>query len=332
MSSEVRVLKIKEGSRVCCLGDSLTEMGYWIYNINGYLSDIGSKTRFYNCGIGGNMSSDAPYYLEEEVLRYDPDYVIVMFGANDVGSYLYCRRYEDGSDAERDRQEEILRRRIRYGINMKIICQMLIQRNVNVILMTPMPFDDYERNTGCDVFYGAYDELKRCGETVKNISKEMGTEVIELCEQFKAVEDFFEKDGVRLYMDDRVHPNENGHKVMASIILKCLEYDIEIPKSEKELNSLPFFKSEKNDVRFETEKMLRKLSFIERSRYNYENKRQYFLSWEEVAEDLTRRCFIGDFEEWESVDGYKENARNLILNRPRKNELERQLIQQTETL
>ena len=332
MSSEVRGLKIKEGSRVCCLGDSLTEMGYWIYNINGYLSDIGSKTRFYNCGIGGNMSSDAPYYLEDEVLRYDPDYVIVMFGANDVGSYLYCRRYEDGSDAERDRQEEILRRRKRYEANMKIICQMLIQRNVNVILMTPMPFDDYERNTGCDVFYGAYDELKRCGETVKNISKEMGTEVIELCEQFKAVEDFFEKDGVRLYMDDRVHPTENGFKIMASIILKYLEYDVEIPKSGEELNKLPFRKTEKNDERFETEKKVRELSFIERSRYNYENRKRYYLSWEEVASDLTRRCFEKDFEAWENIEGYMLHARNFTLNRPRKRELIRLLVKQTEEL
>ena len=42
----VNYMKIKEGSRVCCLGDSLTEMGFWIYDINGYLADIGSKTRF----------------------------------------------------------------------------------------------------------------------------------------------------------------------------------------------------------------------------------------------------------------------------------------------
>ncbi len=247
-------MKIKEGSRVCCLGDSLTEMGFWIYDINGYLADIGSKTRFYNCGIGGNMSSDAPYYLEDEVLKLDPDYVMVMFGANDVGPHLYGIEQRSKEFSDEERELEILKRRKRYALNMEIICKMLIQRDVKVILMTPMPFDDYERDIDREVIYGAYDEIKRCGEAVKNAADKTGASVIELCEKFKAVEDYFEKDGVRLYEDDRVHPNENGFKIMASIVLKYLEYDVEIPKSGEELNNLPFRKTEKNDERFETEK------------------------------------------------------------------------------
>lgn len=325
-------MKIKEGSRVCCLGDSLTEMGFWIYDINGYLADIGSKTRFYNCGIGGNMSSDAPYYLEDEVLKLDPDYVIVMFGANDVGPHLYGieQRSKEFSDEERER--EILKRRERYALNMDIICKMLVQRDVKVILMTPMPFDDYERDIDREIIYGAYDEIKRCGEAVRNAADKTDANVIELCGQFKAVEDYFEKDGVRLYMDDRVHPNENGHKIMASIILKYFEYDVEIPKSGEELNKLPFCKTEKNDERFETEKKVRELSFIERGRYSYENRKRYYLSWEEVASDLTRRCFEKDFEAWENIEKYMLRARNFTLNRPRREELMRLLIKQTEDL
>ncbi len=325
-------MKIKEGSRVCCLGDSLTEMGFWIYDINGYLADIGSKTRFYNCGIGGNMSSDAPYYLEDEVLKLDPDYVMVMFGANDVGPHLYGIEQRSKEFSDEERELEILKRRKRYALNMEIICKMLIQRDVKVILMTPMPFDDYERDIDREVIYGAYDEIKRCGEAVKNAADKTGASVIELCEKFKAVEDYFEKDCVRLYEDDRVHPNENGFKIMASIVLKYLEYDVEIPKSGEELNNLPFRKTEKNDERFETEKKIRELSFIERGRYSYENRKRYYLSWEEVASDLTRRCFEKDFEAWENIEKYKLCARNFTLNRPRRGELMRLLIKQTEEL
>lgn len=325
-------MKIKEGSRVCCLGDSITELGFWIYDINGYLADMGSKTRFYNCGIGGNMSSDAPYYLEDEVLKLDPDYVIVMFGANDVGPHLYGIEQRSKEFSDEERELEILKRRKRYALNMEIICKMLIQRDVKVILMTPMPFDDYERDIDREVIYGAYDEIKRCGEAVKNAADKTGASVIELCEKFKAVEDYFEKDGVRLYEDDRVHPNENGFKIMASIVLKYLEYDVEIPKSGEELNNLPFRKTEKNDERFETEKKIRELSFIERGRYSYENRKRYYLSWEEVASDLTRRCFEKDFEAWENIEKYKLCARNFTLNRPRRGELMRLLIKQTEEL
>lgn len=325
-------MKIKEGSRVCCLGDSLTEMGFWIYDINGYLADIGSKTRFYNCGIGGNMSSDAPYYLEDEVLKLDPDYVMVMFGANDVGPHLYGIEQRSKEFSDEEREWEILKRRKRYALNMEIICRMLIQRDVKVVLMTPMPFDDYERDIDREIIYGAYDEIKRCGEAVRNAADKTGANVIELCEQFKAVEDYFEKDGVRLYTDDRVHPSENGFKIMASIILKYFEYDVEIPKSCEELNKLPFCKTKKNDERFEVEKKVRELSFIERGRYSYENRERYYLSWEEVASDLTRRCFENDFEAWENIEKYKLRARNFTLNRPRMGELIRLLIKLTEEL
>lgn len=325
-------MKIKEGSRVCCLGDSLTEMGFWIYDINGYLADIGSKTRFYNCGIGGNMSSDAPYYLEDEVLKLDPDYVMVMFGANDVGPHLYGIEQRSKEFSDEEREWEILKRRKRYALNMEIICRMLIQRDVKVVLMTPMPFDDYERDIDREIIYGAYDEIKRCGEAVRNAADKTGANVIELCEQFKAVEDYFEKDGVRLYTDDRVHPNENGHKLMASIILKYFEYGVSIPKSGEKLNKLPFRKTEKNDERFKTEQEIRELSFIERGRYSYENRKRYYLSWEEVAEDLTRRCFENDFESWENIEKYMLRARSFTLNRPRKEELIRLLIKQTEEI
>lgn len=325
-------MKIKEGSRVCCLGDSITDMGFWIYDINGYLADIGSKTRFYNCGIGGNMSSDAPYYLEDEVLKLDPDYVIVMFGANDIGQYLYEKRPAGEEISENEKKNDILKWRKKYEMNMRIICQMLMQRGVEVILMTPLPFDDYERQVTRGVMYGASDELKYYGDLVRSAARELGTGVIELHKQFKSVEDYFEKDGVRLYEDDRVHPNENGFKIMASIVLKYLEYDVEIPKSGEELNKLPFRKTEKNDERFETEKKVRELSLLEYGIYKYESRKRYYSSWEEVAEDIIRRCFEGDFATPEITELYKQRIRRFTLNRPKKEELKRLLIKQTEEL
>ncbi len=325
-------MKIKEGSRVCCLGDSITELGYWIYDINGYLADMGSKTRFYNCGIGGNMSSDAPYYLEDEVLKLDPDYVIVMFGANDVGQYLYQKKPAGEEIPEDERKDDIAKRRKSYEVNMKIICQMLIQRDVNVILMTPLAFDDCDRSNTADVMHGASDELEYYGEIVKNIAKENGADVLELHKNFKAAGDCLEKDGIRLYEDDRVHPSRNGFKIMASIVLKHLEYDVDIPTSRAELDKLPFVNTEKNDVRFETEKKVREMSFIEHGRYKYENRKRYYSSWEEIAQDLTRCCFEGDLAAWESLDRYKERAKRYILNRPRRGEILRLLIKQTEEL
>lgn len=321
-------MKIEDGSRVCCLGDSLTHMGFWIYDINGYLADIGSKTRFFNCGVSGKRSWDAPYNLEDEVLRFGPDYVIVMFGANDINQGLYGSKYNDISQKEHD---DILQRRKKYEVNMNIICRMLIQRNVKVILMTPTLFDDRERLNETEVMNGASEELKEYSKIIKKIAAEFDTEVIELQERFEFVENLMENDGVRLYAD-RIHPNETGYKIMASIILKHFEYDINIPTSGYELNNLPFRKTKKNDERFVTESKLRELSLLEFGRYGYESQKKYFLSWEEMAEDQIRRCFENALEPWEEMENCKRHARNFALNRPRKGELIRLIIKQTEEL
>ena len=107
------------------------------------------------------------------------------------------------------------------------------------------------------------------------------------------------------------------------------EYDINVPKSEEEIKNLPFHKTIKNDERFGTEQRLRSISFLERLRYCYAHKKRYYLSWEEIAEDLIKCCFENDFAESESIESYKQQARDYVIDRPRKNELERLLIKQT---
>lgn len=325
-------MKLKENSTVCCLGDSLTEMGFWIYDINGYLSSLGSKTRFYNCGIGGNTASNAPYYIEDEVLKYNPDYVLVMFGANDLGYGIYGKKERNPNITDNKREKEIIRRRNVYKANIRIISQLLLQRNTNVILMTPMPFDDYERNVDREIQYGACDELKRYGNIVKQVADELYVDTIDMYSSFKSVEDSFEKDGVRLFLDDRIHPNEQGHKIMASIILKHFGYEINIPSSKIELNKLPFHKTAQNDDRFKIEQALRCISFLEYGRYNYELKNRYYISWEEIAEDLTKKCFEENFEAWENIEKYKERTLVYLRSRPKKDELRRTLIQLTESM
>lgn len=325
-------MKLKEGATVCCLGDSLTEMGFWIYNINGYLSKKNSRTRFYNCGIGGNTVSNAPYYLEDEVLKYNPDYVTVMFGANDLGYGIYGKEERNASLTAQERDNEILRRRKLYESNVKIIVQMLMQRNVKVILMTPMPFDDYERNVQREILYGASEELDLYGSIVKQIANEYGTGIIDLYKSFRSVENNFEIAGMRLFFDDRVHPNEHGQRIMAAEILKYFGYEIEIPQTPKDLEELPFYNTAENDKRFSVEQKLRSISFFEYGRYNYDLKKQYYLSWDEIAEDLVKKCFENRFEPWENAERYKKRALAFILNKPRKAELRRNLINLTQSM
>ena len=320
---------IKEGSIVCCLGDSLTELGNWVYDANAYLASSNSKTRFFNCGIGGNQVSMAPYYLEEEVFRFRPNYVLVMFGANDIHPYLYSKD-ELARSSEEGRATERERLRMKYRTNLDICCRLLKQRGVGVILLTPPPFDAVETHFETEVCYGCNEELKYYGDTVKDIAQKNELLCIDLYEPMSQAVLQYDEENVVLYQPDRVHPNECGFHIIAAAVLRGLGWDIQIPKNLEQLKTLPFPKTVSNDERLETERTLRLLSFFDYGFFNPENGRiDRIRPWEEVAADLLHKSVNRKFDYWMDQDKYIERTEIYIRNRRRKEELLRKLIEQT---
>jgi lysophospholipase L1-like esterase len=321
--------RIKENSVVCCLGDSLTELGGWIYDINDYLARSNSKTRFFNCGIGGNQVSMAPYYLEDEVLRFKPDYVIVMFGANDIHPYLYSKD-EISRSSEEPRASEKRRLREKYIANLELCCFLLKQRGAEVILLTPPPFDAVEEHFTTEVCYGCNEELKYYGDEVKKLAEKKKLPCIDLYDVMQQATLQFDKEKTVLYQQDRVHPNEDGFHVMAAAVLRGLGWDVPIPENVSQLRALPFKKTYSNDKRFETEKILRLLSFFDYGFFNPENGRiDRIRPWVDVEADLINRSVNRAFDYWMDQDKYIERTKVYVQNRPRKEELLRRLVEQT---
>lgn len=320
---------IKENSVVCCLGDSITELGGWIYDINDYLARSKSKTRFFNCGIGGNQVSMVPYYLEDEVLRFNPDYVIVMFGANDIHQYLYSKD-ELSRSSEEARTSEKRKLREKFIKNLEICCFLLKQRGVEVILLTPPPFDAFEGHFTTEISYGCNEELKYYGDEVKKLAKKEKLHCIDLYEVMKQATLQFDKEDTVLYQQDRVHPNEDGFHIIAAAVLQGLGWDVTIPENVSQLRMLPFKKNHQNDKRLETEKIIRVLSFYDYGYFNPENGRiDRIRPWEEVAEDLLNKSVNRAFDYWMDQDKNIERTKIYLRNRPRKEELLRRLIEQT---
>ena len=80
--------------RICFLDNSITAAGYWIDDIfNAYRTLFPhSHISFMNCGISGGTSGAALTYLEDDLLHWNPDHVIIMFGMNDVNRNLYTEK------------------------------------------------------------------------------------------------------------------------------------------------------------------------------------------------------------------------------------------------
>ena len=70
--------KTSEPGGVVFLGDSVTEF----MNIDFYFTELERK---YNCGIAGMTSSLLLNFIDEGVLKYNPNKLVYMIGTNDLG-------------------------------------------------------------------------------------------------------------------------------------------------------------------------------------------------------------------------------------------------------
>lgn len=121
--------------RIACLGDSITagyfesrekmhgirsEVDAYPYKLKQMLNNVRKdcNVEIVNAGIGGNTAKDGLERLEKDVLCYQPDLVIVSFGANDVYHEKRC-----------------------YLMSLKGIFTELNRRNIPAIFLAPAMFN-----------------------------------------------------------------------------------------------------------------------------------------------------------------------------------------------
>lgn len=248
-------------SVVCFLGDSITARGDWQARIFDYYVENfpDRKVKFYNCGIGGGRAITAIPRLECDVFRHNPTHIIVMFGMNDSGYYLY----EDGkilTEQEKQWKEETQKQYTEY---MKYICDEVLNRGIKLILCTPTPYDEMQicGNAVCRCDF----ILADFSEKIRALSQKLNAPLIDFRKDFLAVIEKIRKENPNnnLISPDRVHPNLVGMEVMADIFLKNQgidrNLDLSFEKWQKKAQ-MPY--SHQNLKRMEIENKLRALGFI----------------------------------------------------------------------
>lgn len=313
-------------NRICCLGDSITEMGRWIYNVNSLMAANGTDIRLYNCGISGNSADMAVYYIEDEVMWLCPESVLVMFGTNDVGQHLYKKGQWEEELTNEDRIAEIIRRRENYISSIDMLCKMFRGRGVKVILMTPVPFHFRKQDT---VNPEINREIRLYADQLKEYARKSNVPLIDLFSLFSE-----RKNNAEIYGSDGIHPNESGHKIIAAAVMKMLGVNISIPGNDRELNAFMVKETEENNKRFEIEQKLRKCALLDWGKFHplHEDRYGYFGSWHEIAIGMVKRCIENHLEWWENREWLESATLNYITNRPVREELRKELIKITESM
>jgi len=203
--------------KIVALGDSTTALRSSIRKVYcrrlaETLSSQGISARVINSGVGGSTTRHARGRFEKDVLAHRPDLVIIMLGAND--SAIDVWKDPPATQSRVGKQE--------YAENLRHFVGTLKARGSKVVLVTPTPFrwtPELKKMYGKPPYdpddpQGFSKPLAEYAEVVREIAREQGVSLVDL---FKAFGDYDRLEGrsVGDLLLDGMHPNDEGHRIMA---------------------------------------------------------------------------------------------------------------------
>lgn len=204
-----------DNSRVAFIGDSITAENLslqWI--IRAYKQRGGADIRFFNCGVAGGTADFAVTSYEKDTKRYAPTHAVVSFGINDS-----CRELLREGRSE-DRLNRLTAAYGKYKTKLAELVDKLLADGVEVILCTPVPYDEYSES-GEEPLRGGYSLMLGYSEYVRILAKEKG---VPLYDQHRIISTVMAREQV--HSPDRIHPTAHGYYVLAREFLKEQGIDV----------------------------------------------------------------------------------------------------------
>ncbi|MBH0155609.1 esterase [Fictibacillus sp. 5RED26] len=156
-----------------------------------------------NAGIPAETTRAALVRLQDDVLRHHPDFVTILFGANDSSDHrlIPLKEYE---------------KNLTYMVN-KIGAE-------KVILISPAPVFEKKQMARTN------DRMKKYAQTVKKVAKHEGTSYVPLFETL------VEKNIQKYVIDDGLHFNKFGYEELSELLLRNIKTLTAITFPKKQLS------------------------------------------------------------------------------------------------
>lgn len=186
--------------KVVCFGDSVTGIYYHTGGRRAYTKLVQialEKTKpratvqAINAGISGHTTRDALARIETDVLAHKPDLVTVMFGLNDM-TRVPLKEYRD---------------------NLTKIIEMCRAAGAEVLLCTP--------NSVYDTKSRPEAKLEKYVAAVHQVAQAQQVEVADCYAAYQSLRSRDEFAWATL-MSDEIHPNLDGHKLIAEEIVQAI--------------------------------------------------------------------------------------------------------------
>lgn len=215
--SAQQIKPFKEGDRVVFLGNSITDGGHyhsyvWLYYMTRF-PDM--RITVMNAGIGGDQASDMVKRLDGDVFSKRPTVLIATFGMNDTGYFEY-----NGDQPEKFADEKV---KASYDAYKQMEARFKNLVNTNIVLMGSSPYDETAIIEGSTAFRNKNKAMQRVVDFQRESAKTNGWQFFDLNQPMTTInQQFQQKDPTfTICGNDRIHPDNDGHMVMAYLILKA---------------------------------------------------------------------------------------------------------------
>lgn len=291
----------KDKDVICFLGDSITANGLWMAEAYQELRKK-YKIKCYNIGVPGGRIFMAEKCLYSRCLAFNPDYVTVSFGVNDVEHTYYADKYDGLTEDElKEKAFEI------YNESYERVIKKIIDFGAQPIICIPSPYDNVNEKTVEKK--DTQERIDRCIEFIRSLAEKYNCPVVD----FKSVMQPMLKDR-DIISGDRVHPTDEGQHIMAQTFLCDMG-----EQSEPDYDT-PFEFEEWNRERYDKEQLLRWFNFVEYCAFidnwvdgkSTEEKKAEVLKSYEGCEDKTTGV-AGAFRDYPEMLDKKERIMEGII-------------------
>lgn len=218
---------------ICFYGDSITANGKFVAEFYQELKKQ-RDAKCYNCGISGSNTFKGAKFLYSNCLMYNPDYVFILFGANDVGRYFRSKAFE-GTDELREQRINKMKQYHAEGLDM--IVSEIIKFGAKPVIVSSIPYDEID-DFDCENLKINKDLLDAI-DIQKEIANKYSCPIINV---FDDISKYMRDE--KIYNGDRIHLNDKGQHVLAQLLLQktgvTAACDFEKPFAFEEWNELRY--------------------------------------------------------------------------------------------
>jgi lysophospholipase L1-like esterase len=215
-TTNAQVAPFKAGDRIAFVGNSITEQGYyesyiWLYYM---LHFPGRRIVIFNRGIGGDVAKQIYERFDDDILSSDPTVIVLTFGMNDSGYFEYLK-----GNADSVARVHVADSRHYFDL---IVERLKKLPNIKKVIILGSPFDETVKLKSA-VFPGKVQAMEQIAAFQAEAAKANHWGLVDFLHPMTEIDLREQKQDSTFTLtgNDRIHPGNSGHFVMAWLFLKA---------------------------------------------------------------------------------------------------------------